>query len=150
MAQSLCRNIVHLIFSTKNRREYITDRLREPLFAYLAGVLNNWDSPAIAIGGAADHVHLLFLLSKNNALCRIVEEVKRGSSKWCKQQNGGTRVFAWQNGYAAFSVSESKVDSVVAYIEKQSDHHREVPFQEEVRQFLVKHGVTFDERFVWD
>jgi putative transposase len=149
MPQSLARNLVHLIFSTKNREPLITPELRPRLHAYLAGIFAACDSPAITVGGVADHVHALFVLSKNRALAEVVEEVKKGSSKWAKA-NGGSPHFYWQSGYGAFSVSPSNEEAVVAYIARQEEHHRRVTFQDEFRQFLHKHGIAFDERYVWD
>ncbi len=148
MPQSLARNLIHLIYSTKNRHLCLTDDLRPKLFAYKAGILKEWDSPALVIGGVADHVHLLFTLSKNHALSKLVEEVKKGSSKWLKTQ--GLKDFHWQAGYGAFSVSESNSSQVTRYIERQETHHRRLSFQDEFRAFLSRHGVAFDERYVWD
>ena len=112
MPQSLVKNLVHLVFSTKHRQAWLPDDVRESLFAYQAGIFKQWESPALAIGGIEDHVHALFSLSKNHALKKIVEEVKKGSSKWMKIDGTKNRDFHWQNGYAAFSVSESNVPEV--------------------------------------
>lgn len=120
------------------------------MYAYQAGILAQCDSPAVAIGGFDDHVHILFQLSKNHPLKKIVEEVKRGSSKWCKTDGGGNSSFYWQAGYAAFSVSQSRSPDVVKYIENQSEHHRRKSFQEELRELLQRHRIDFDERYVWD
>ena len=97
-----------------------------------------------------DHVHAIFSLSKNDALRKIVEEVKKGSSKWMKTDGTNNRDFHWQNGYAAFSVSESTLPDVRRYIENQREHHRKMAFQEELRALLTRHGIEFDERYVWD
>ena len=86
MSKSLALNLIHLIFSTKNRVGCLNPAIRPKLFAYQAGILEEWDSPAIVIGGEAEHVHILFMLSKNRALCKVIEEVKKGSSKWIKTQ----------------------------------------------------------------
>lgn len=102
MPQSLAKNLVHLVFSTKNRTPWLTDGIRRELYAYMAGILNQWKSPAIVIGGVADHVHILFSLSKNHALAKVIEEVKKGASKWLKQQSIEFRNFHWQAGYGAF------------------------------------------------
>jgi len=150
MAQSLAKNIIHLIYSTKNRTPYLGPTYREKLYAYQAGIFDQWDSPAILIGGVADHVHALFALSKNHRLTRIVEEVKKGSSKWLKTVDKNLASFHWQNGYGAFSVSQSNVTQVCRYIEAQQEHHRKASFQEEYRIFLKRHGIEFDERYVWD
>src|SRR4051812_17684364 len=149
MPQSLVRNLVHLIFSTKHRQPSIAPDLRPKLEAYLRGILKNLDSPALRVGAVADHVHVLLSLSKNHALCRIVEEVKKSSSKWMKEI-GGPPDFHWQNGYGGFSVSPSNEPRVIAYIARQEEHHRRHTFQEELRNFFHKHGMTFDERYVWD
>jgi REP element-mobilizing transposase RayT len=101
------------------------------------------------VGGHDDHVHVLFVLSKNHPLKKIVEEVKKGSSKWIKTQSDALKGFAWQNGYGAFSVSESNIGEVRKYIEQQDEHHRRMSFQDELRQFFARHGIAFDETYVW-
>jgi putative transposase len=151
MSQSLVKNMIHLVYSTKNRERWIPKTVQESLYAYQAGIFKQWESPALIIGGIEDHVHALFALSKNFALKRVVEEVKKGSSKWMKTNAGtGNRVFQWQGGYAAFSVSQSVVPDVRRYIENQEEHHRKMTFQEELRILFVRHGIEFDERYVWD
>jgi putative transposase len=129
MPQSLARVLVHLIFSTKNRAPLITPDRAERTFAYLAGTLNAIDCPVVAVGGAADHVHLLFVLGRTIALSKAVEELKKESSKWAKEHVNPA--FYWQNGYAAFSVSPSNVDKVKAYIADQAKHHEVMSFQDE-------------------
>ena len=150
MPQSLCKNFIHLIFSTKNRKAYLKDDIRSEMHTYLSGILRNWDSPSIIVGGVEEHVHILFLLSKNHALKDIVEEVKTGSSKWIKTKHSKFAQFYWQNGYGAFSVSQSNVEDVRRYIANQAEHHRRVSFQDEFRELLKRHGVEYDERYVWD
>ncbi len=150
MSQSLVKNLVHLVYSTKHRQPWIPDEVRDGLYAYQAGIFKRWESPALAIGGAEDHVHALFSLSKNHALMKIVEEVKKGSSKWMKTDGPRNQAFHWQNGYAAFSVSRSNVADVQRYIEKQEEHHRRMTFQEELRALFGRQGIEFDERYVWD
>ena len=106
MPQSLVKNLIHLVYTTKHRNLWIPEDIREGLFAYQAGIFKEWESPALVIGGVEDHVHALFSLSKNHALKDVVEEVKKGSSKWMKTEDGtGNADFHWQNGYAGFSVS---------------------------------------------
>jgi REP element-mobilizing transposase RayT len=144
MPQSLSKLYVHLISSTKHREPLLISSVRGPLHAYLATVLKNHDCPAVKIGGASDHVHILFRLSKNLALAEVVEEVKTSSSKWLKTQDTSLRSFHWQNGYGGFSVSPAEVDSVAAYIEGQEEHHRIVSFQEEYRKLLEEYGVEYD------
>ena len=150
MPQSLARNLIHLIYSTKNRTPCLDREVLVRLFAYQAGILKEWDSPALVIGGVCDHVHALFCLSKNHALAKVVEEVKKGSSKWLKTQGNEFRDFHWQTGYGAFSVSQSNVEEVRQYIEQQEEHHRVRTFQEELLAFLKRHGMEYDERYLWD
>ncbi len=151
MSQSLVKNLIHLVYSTKNRQPWIPEHVREGLWAYQAGIFKEWESPALIIGGVEDHVHALFSLSKNYALKKIVEEVKKGSSKWMKTSDGVANTeFAWQAGYAGFSVSLSQVGKVTKYIETQARHHRRVSFQEELRALFKRHQIEYDERYVWD
>ena len=95
-------------------------------------------------------MHALFMLSKNHALTKVVEEVKKGSSKWLKTRGAALRDFQWQNGYGAFSVSQSNVKRVRRYIETQGEHHRTMSFQQEFRALLDRAGIEYDDRYVWD
>lgn len=150
MPQSLAKNLIHLVFSTKNRERLITDSVRSDLHAYMATVLKNMDCPAILINSVDDHVHILFLLHRTVALSTAVGDLKAASSKWIKTQSPKLGSFTWQAGFGAFSVSESNVPPVRRYIENQAEHHRKVTFQDELRSFLEKHGVEYDERYLWD
>ncbi|MGO9469660.1 MAG: IS200/IS605 family transposase [Isosphaeraceae bacterium] len=150
MSQSLVKNLTHLVYSTKSRRPWLLTQHRDRLFAYQAGIFQEWDSPALAIGGVEDHVHALFALSKNHALKKMVEEVKKGSSKWMKIDGPKNGDFQWQAGYAGFSVSQSNLSAVKRYIENQEEHHRKMTFQDELRELLRRHGIEFDERYLWD
>jgi REP element-mobilizing transposase RayT len=150
MSQSLVKNLIHLVYSTRHRQPWVPQIHRDALFAYQAGIFNQWDSPAIVIGGVEDHVHALFTLSKNHPLKKIVEEVKKGSSKWMKFDGPRNPEFHWQAGYGAFSVSQSNLDVVRRYIANQEEHHRKMTFRDELRAFYRRHGIEFDERYVWD
>ena len=150
MPQSLANILVHLIFSTKERRPLIRDDVRERLHTYIVGILENQKSASLQTNSVEDHAHILFVLSKNLPLAKVVQEVKQSSSKWIKGQGEGYSDFGWQNGYAAFSVSESQRDAVREYIRNQRKHHAKVSFQDELRQFFKRHGVDYDERYVWD
>src|ERR1700687_240152 len=118
--------------------------LTPTLHGYIVGILDNLGSPSIQTGGTRDHVHVLFSQSRTLAIAKGVEEIKKSSSKWMKGQ--GMSSFTWQAGYAVFSVSESQKAAVVRYIQRQEAHHRRVGFQKEIREFLVRHGVSYDER----
>ena len=150
MPQSLARLHIHLIFSTKNRENLITDVVRSPLHAYMATVLQNLGCHPVLINSVGDHVHLLFDLARTVAVSQAVEDVKKSSSKWIKTQGPGFGGFAWQSGYGAFAVSESNTEAVRKYIANQEEHHRRKTFQEEYREFLDKHQVPYDEKYVWD
>ncbi len=148
MPQSLSRILIHLVFSTKNREPFISPAKQNQTFSYLAGTLNANDCPAIIVGGMPDHVHLLFALGKTLSISKVVEELKKESSKWAKQNIHPA--FFWQSGYGAFSVSSSNIDAVRRYIETQAEHHRMRSFQDEFRELLRRHDVEWDERYVWD
>ena len=116
----------------------------------VATVLQNLGCAPVLINSVEDHAHLLFDLSRTVSASQAVEVVKKASSKWIKTQGVEFADFAWQSGYGAFAVSESKVEAVREYIANQREHHRKKSFQEEYRQFLVQHRIAFDERYVWD
>lgn len=150
MPQSLANIYIHLIFSTKERFPYLTKEVRPDLHAYMAAVLANLNSPAVLINSVTDHVHVLFNMGRTVTLAQAVEDVKKSSSKWIKTQGPDLATFAWQAGYGGFSVSESNVPKVANYIRNQEEHHRVKTFQEEYREFLAKHKIQYDERYVWD
>ena len=131
-----------------DREPLIGLRIRPRLHAYLVGILDNLKSPSLQAGGVADHVHILFALARTISQADLVEEVKKGSSKWMKTE--GVPTFSWQAGYGAFSVGESQADTVIRYIQNQEHHHRKMTFQEEFRKFLERYKIAYDERYVWD
>jgi putative transposase len=125
-----------------------SEDIRSEIYAYMAGILRNLECQPIKIGGMEDHIHILFALSKNIAFSELIGRLKGSSSKRLKER--GINGFSWQNGYGAFSVSESNVDAVTAYISNQAEHHRKFTYQEEVRELLKRNRTAFDERYVWD
>lgn len=150
MPQSLVRNYIHLIFSTKHRVHAIDETIQPELFSYIGGICKNNECLPMKIGGHTNHVHALFLLSKKMALMKIVEELKSHSSSWIKTKGEAYQDFYWQNGYGAFSINPSEVDVVVEYIQNQKQHHHKMTFEEEFRKFLKKYKIDYDERYVWD
>jgi putative transposase len=151
MAQSLSCLWTHLIFSTKNRFPFLSDKvLRAEMHAYLAEMLRNQNCETLIVGGVEDHTHSLFALSRTLPIARVVKEVKRTSSGWIKQAWPRLARFHWQGGYAAFSVSQSNLENVIRYIENQEEHHKRVTFQDEYRAFLKAYGIEYEERYVWD
>jgi REP element-mobilizing transposase RayT len=151
MPQSLAKILVHVVFSTKDRRPLLRDqKLRDELHRYLGGILTNLDCQPIIVGGVEDHVHLLCLLSRTSAPADVVKELKRGSSVWLKTREPNLANFAWQSGYGIFSIGFSQIPAVRNYIAGQEEHHRKASFQDEFRQLLQRYEIEFDERYVWD
>jgi putative transposase len=148
MPQSLAQVAVHLVFSTKHREPFLRSDCRDRTFSYLAGTLNALDCPVVLVGGVADHVHLLFGLSRTLAMSKVVEEVKKASSKWAKEHIHPA--FYWQNGYGIFAVSAENLPAVHEYVATQEEHHRTRTFQDEYRELLMRNGKEWDERYVWD
>jgi REP element-mobilizing transposase RayT len=149
MPQSFAAVHLHVIFSTKDRRPLITADIAPRLYKYLAGTASGNKCRVRTVGGVADHVHLLVSLGREIAIADLVRELKPGSSRWVHDTFPRMKGFAWQAGYGAFSVSVSMVDRVITYIENQAEHHRRLTFQDEYRAFLCKHGIEWDERYVW-
>jgi REP element-mobilizing transposase RayT len=150
MPHSLAAILIHLVFSTKNREPWITASIEPELHAYLTAVLWGCGCCPIAANGTEDHIHLLFGLSRTQALCDVVEEVKKRSSKWLKGKGDELASFYWQAGYGAFSIGQSGVPALRQYIARQKEHHRTRTFQDEFRALLRKYEIEFDERYVWD
>ena len=150
MSQSLSLVVIHVIFSTKDRRPLLDPVMRAKLHAYLATVARNADCEAYRVGGVADHVHLAIRLSRTLTIADLVESLKTSSSKWLKTQSSDLTAFSWQRGYGCFSVGPTDVDSLCVYIDNQEENHRTRTFQEEFRMFLNKYGVEYNEAYVWD
>jgi REP element-mobilizing transposase RayT len=141
---------MHCVFSTKNRRPFITPQLRARLWPYLGGIARENGITALTIGGVKDHVHLLLSLPATMAIAKAMQLIKGGSSKWVHDTFPNQRHFAWQIKYGAFSVSVSLVDKIVAYIERQETHHHKMTFQEEFIALLKKHRIAYDARYPWE
>jgi REP element-mobilizing transposase RayT len=148
MPQSLSFLLVHVVFSTKERYPFLNETIRGRLHAYLATVVRNTGCECYRVGGVADHVRLAICLSRTSDVAGLVETLKSSSSKWLKAQS--IAKFSWQRGYGAFSVGLSDRDALLEYIDAQPEHHRKISFQDEFRTFLLKYGIAFDERYVWD
>lgn len=150
MARTYTNLLFHLVFSTKQRKPLIAQPFQAELHAYLGGIVRDLGGIPIEIGGVADHVHLLVRLKPTLALADALREIKAGSSKWLNEEKFKMLKFGWQDGYSAFTVSESQVNKVRAYIRGQEEHHRRVSFQDELRELLRRHGIEYDERYLWD
>ncbi len=150
MPQSLHVLGTHIIFSTKHRRPDLTESLRPRVWAYMAGILTKLECHDITVGGIEDHIHILCNLTKKHAPMKVLEVVKKESSKWIKLQANGSRSFHWQDGYGLFGVSPSHVEAVRQYILNQEEHHKKISFKEEFLRILKKYRVTYDERYLWE
>lgn len=150
MGQSLVRNYIHIVFSTKYRKPLIHPPIEGELHSYLGGICNKLNCQVIKVGGYTDHIHILCMLSKKIALMKLLEELKSHSSKWIKTKGDKYNNFYWQNGYGAFSVKPSEINTVVAYITNQHEHHSKQTFRDEYRFFLERYNIEYDEKYVWD
>ena len=149
MAQSLSRILLHLIFSTKNREPLIYKSVQSDLHAYIAGVCRKLNSEAYRVGGTEDHIHIACSLPRSLTVSKLLEEIKRSSSLWIKTQNPLFNKFSWQAGYGAFSLGQSQLGTLIAYIDNQSEHHRARSFKEELIDFFQKYNVEYDEQYLW-
>lgn len=145
MSHSFSKNHQHIVFSTAGRRKTIKKDIQPRVWAYMAGICRNHAMFVGAIGGIEDHVHLLIELPPSMDVAQAVRLIKSNSSKWLNETG---KSFAWQKGYAAFSVSASNVGPVKTYIRCQERHHRKMSFEEELIALLTKHGIEFDPKDV--
>jgi putative transposase len=150
MPQSLFKILVHIVFSTKNRADFILPEIENDLFAYINGIVKNNGSKLIAAGGTTNHIHLLVSLGRKVDIPELIGDIKRDSSVWIKQQNTNFSNFYWQKGYGAFSIGQSQVEKVVRYIKKQKEHHKKQDYKAEFRALLRKYEVEYDEQYIWD
>ena len=147
MAHTYTNLLTHALFSTKDRQPLLRPEIKSDLYAYLGAIIANLKGKPVLINGPKDHVHLLFVLPSTISLSDLMEKLKANSSRWANER-WAERRFSWQTGFTAFSVSQSKLSEVEAYISHQEEHHRKLTYQEEVVALLKKHGVEFDPRFV--
>jgi len=150
MANTFTSLHCHVVFGTKHREPWISHAIEERLWAYLGGIAKQHHARALCIGGMPEHVHLLLGLPPTLCVSAALKALKGGSSVWVKEHLPGCRSFAWQDGYGAFSVSKSQIPGVEAYIRGQREHHRSKTFQEEYRALIKRHGIEFEESFLWD
>ncbi len=150
MPQSLSKVYTHITFSTKNRVNLIDDDIQGRLFEYLGGICKGLQCNPVKVGGHYDHIHVLCTLSRNITQAKLLEELKKESSKWIKTIDEKYSGFYWQRGYGIFSVNPAETDVVVNYIKNQKKHHEKKTFQHEFRAFLKKYNIEYDERYVWD
>ena len=142
--------LLHVVFSTKQRSSYITPEIQGRLYDYLGGIIRAEKGTVYAIGGMPDHLHILLRWRTDGAISDLMRTLKARSSRWVHETFPNSGGFAWQEGYAVFSVSKSAEANVKAYIENQAEHHRKRDFAEELLALLHAHGIEYDERFVLD
>lgn len=150
MASTLTKILLHIVFSTKNREDVIPPQIENDLYGYIGGICRGAKSELKVAGGTANHVHLLVNLGKTVSLSDLMLNVKRDSSKAVKELAPQLRDFHWQDGYFAFSIGQSGVEALTAYIRRQKEHHARADFKDEIRTLLKKYNVEYDEAFVWD
>ncbi len=150
MPQSLVRNLIHVCFSTKNRVDLILPEIEKALFGYMHGIVENNKSKLILANGTTNHVHLLISIGKTLSISELIGDIKRDSSSWVKKQDKVLSQFYWQEGYGAFSVGQTEDEQVMKYIANQKDHHKTKDYKTELRGFLKKYKIEYDERYVWD
>jgi REP-associated tyrosine transposase len=142
--------LYHFVFSTKNRIPLISETLQQDLYSYIGGIVRGEGGTLVEIGGISDHVHLLTKLKPTKSVSEMLNRIKSKSSKWINEEKMKIRKFGWQDGYGAFSVGESRIASMKRYIRSQEEHHRRQSFQDELRALLEKHGIEYEERYLWD
>ncbi len=140
----------HLIFGTQYRRPLLLKPMRPELYTYIGGIIRDEGGNLDSIGGIEDHVHILCGIPPRIAVSNMLRAMKASSSKWINDNRRTTSEFRWQRGFAAFSVSKSKMPDVDRYIENQEEHHSGISFEDEYRNFLIRHGITFDERYLFE
>jgi putative transposase len=150
MSQTFAQILVHFVFSTKHRQPMLIETIRPELHAYMGGIVANLHGTLLRAGSGDDHSHLLVAHPRTCSPAVLVQEIKTGSTRWLKTKDPQYHAFQWQNGYGAFSVSPSHRTVLENYIDRQTEHHRKITFQDEYRRLLTKYGIAFDERYLWD
>ncbi|HYR77532.1 MAG TPA: IS200/IS605 family transposase [Pyrinomonadaceae bacterium] len=150
MGRTFTNLLTHVVFSTKDREPMIVSELKPELYAYLGGLTRELKGKAYSINGTSDHVHMLISLPPVVSMSDALRFLKSNSSGWVHDKWPRRRSFAWQLGYGAFSVSKSNAPEVLKYVSNQEAHNRRVTFKEEFVDFLIKHEIEYDERYIWD
>ncbi len=150
MPSTFTNLLYHIVFSTKHREPLIKEELQEELYRYIGGIIRAEGGILLEIGGVADHVHLLSKIKPSVAVSEMLNKIKANSSKWNNENKKSRDRFSWQEGYAAFTVSESQSPIVREYIRNQAEHHKKISFQDEFIALLEKHGVSYDPKYIWD
>lgn len=150
MANTYTQCYFHLVFSPKNKEALIKKEWKDELEKYITSVIQNNKHKLLAIGGIADHIHILIGYNVNERIPDLIEEIKTSSTKWIKEKKMSAFKFEWQRGYGAFTHSKSQINTVIKYILNQETHHKKKSFKEEYLEILAKNDVRFDERFLFE
>ena len=149
MAQSLSKIFLHIVFHVKCTSPTIDEEHWERVHSYIGELINTTGCQTLQVGGVANHIHAVCLLSRNENVAHLVEEMKRNSSRWIKTLSPKYKNCAWQGGYGVFSISQSVVDKTIRYVQNQKQHHAKKTFQTEYIQFLKLYNVEYDEKYVF-
>ena len=149
MAHTYVSTYIHYVFSTKHRQKIIKPELEERLWPYMGGIARENKMKALAIGGIEDHLHLFLSLPSTLSISKAIQLIKGGSSTWVSKTFQEFKDFQWQEGYGAFSISQSHIDRTIHYINNQKEHHKKKTFKEEYLAILKKHGIEYDEQYLW-
>lgn len=149
MAHSYSQLLLHIVFSTKHRKLWLTDEVQDRLYPYMAGIVGSEGGVVLALGGMPDHIHLCLRWRTDAAISDLLRNVKANSSRWIHEIWPELSEFAWQEGYGVFTVSASQLDTVVAYIGDQKKHHEKRSFESEFTLLLEQHGIEFDSRYLF-
>ena len=150
MAQSLADIVLHIVFSTKDRRPWILPEIEQELFQYICGVAHNLKSPVVRINGVEDHIHILLSFGRTISISELIAELKASSSRWIKAKGDKYHTFCWQGGYGVFSVSRPSIEGAIKYIAKQKEHHKTISFRDEFLAMLQRAKIEYDEKYLWD
>ena len=142
MSHTYVSDLVHCVFSTKNRCNLITAEIQSDLWSFIGGIARKNGFKALMVGGTENHVHILLSLPATMPLAKAMQLIKGASSHWMNETHA--KDFAWQEGYGAFTVGISQMPDTISYIQTQPEHHRKRSFEEEFVAFLKKHGVEYD------
>jgi len=146
VSHTYAQNVIHVVFSTKDRRKLMPNEFRPKMWAYATGICKKFNILVLAVGGTEDHIHFLIQIPPTLAVAKAILAIKSNSSRWANEEG---HKFAWQQGYGAFSVSSSIVPTVIRYIQNQEAHHKKMSFDAEFLALLKKHGMEFDSKFVF-
>ncbi len=150
MANTFTQIYIHIVFSVKGRQNLIEKKWKDELHKYICGIINGKDQKAYAIGGMADHIHILVSIKPDIAISDLVRDIKANSSKWMNKKLFGVGKFQWQEGFGAFSYAQSQLDTVINYINNQEQHHQKKSFREEYLDMLQKYNIEYDEKYLFE